>query len=123
MFLISQASGAGLSPVQILPLLLVLFLIGFLLYRIGQGTLADSSMDEEMVCRRCESVGHPDTELPGNTAFGCALLFFFIVPGILYAIWRRTNEKKVCRSCGSEDLVPTHSPAGERIIEKQKDEG
>lgn len=122
MFLIAQASGVSPSPILILPGLLLLLLIGFLLYRIGQRASINDSLDEEAVCRSCESVAFPKTEKPGSMLFGICLFFVFVVPGVLYAIWRITNQTEVCSFCGSEDLVPKYSPAGERIIEGQKSE-
>lgn len=116
MYILAQSSpGGGTIFLGALGPIIVLAIIGFLIYRI---LTSDDSPSEEMVCRQCESVGTPEKEMPGNLAFGCALFFFFVVPGILYSIWRLTNKTNVCQFCGSEDLVPKHSPAGERIIEE-----
>ena len=44
----------------------------------------------------------------------CVLLLFFIIPAIIYAVWRQTKTEMVCRVCGATNLVPSDSPAAQR---------
>ena len=40
------------------------------------------------------------------------LLLFWILPGIVYSIWRRAGKPQwQCPSCGSRRTVPYHSAA------------
>lgn len=64
----------------------------------------------------CMTCGNDQTiisgALRGNTAIEVILYLFYIVPGIIYSIWRRQKAaKKVCRACGGDALVPINSPA------------
>lgn len=68
-----------------------------------------------MVCTQCESVGKPKRRTKGSFIIEIFLWLMFIVPGILYSLWRLTTKENVCRTCGAASLVPVQSPAGQRI--------
>jgi hypothetical protein len=44
------------------------------------------------------------------------LLLFFILPGLIYMIWRHSSAYDACRQCGSKNLVPLNSPFGRDMI-------
>ena len=68
------------------------------------------------VCTRCESIGTGKSKVNGNIAIEIVLWLCFIIPGLIYTIWRSYSRHRVCAQCGSADLVPIDSPLGERII-------
>jgi len=72
-------------------------------------------MAKWMVCTQCESVGKPKTRTKGSFFIEVVLWLAFIVPGIIYSLWRLTTKEKVCVACGAAALVPVGSPAGQRI--------
>ena len=43
----------------------------------------------------------------------------FLVPGLIYSVWRMSSYRATCPSCGSENLVPLDSPNGKKILESQ----
>lgn len=43
----------------------------------------------------------------------------FIVPGLIYSIWRMSSYHAACPVCGSSTLVPLNSPNGQKILESQ----
>lgn len=43
------------------------------------------------------------------------LFLLFIVPGLIYGVWRLTTKRKICPACGSVDLVPVNSPVGRKL--------
>lgn len=62
--------------------------------------------DKNMVsCNKCGEIGRP--VIRGNILITFILLLCFIVPGIIYMIWRRGG--KVCSRCKSNDVVYTAS--------------
>ncbi len=70
----------------------------------------------DMLCLRCHGVGEPRQEIEGS---GCIELFLwiaFIIPGILYSLWRSSSRHGTCRSCGSRELVPLDSPRAREIL-------
>jgi hypothetical protein len=70
----------------------------------------------QMVCTRCGTVGLPKRHTPGS--FGVELLPFllFIIPGIVYGVWRLSARTWVCGVCMADVLVPVDSPMGKAVI-------
>lgn len=71
------------------------------------------------VCQTCEEVGQVRTEMPGNSVVELLLYLFYLVPGIIYSVWRRQGKKQVCGACGSDRLVAAKTRAGLAIITAQ----
>ena len=46
------------------------------------------------------------------------LVWFAIVPAVIYEIWRGKNKR--CRQCGSPAIMPLHSPAAQQAIQRQQ---
>lgn len=55
-------------------------------------------------CNNCSHVGWSKNR--GNFLITIVLLIFFVVPGIIYEIWRRTGLGN-CSNCGSNLVVPS----------------
>jgi len=72
--------------------------------------------DQVVVCTRCESQGRSATRTKGSFAIELILWLLFIVPGLIYSIWRLSSRQTVCAVCQSESVVPISSPAGMKII-------
>ena len=73
-------------------------------------------MAAEMICTSCGTQGQPMTHTPGSFLIEIVLWLFFIVPGLIYSIWRHTQRRKVCRACGAATMVPVSSPIGRRLV-------
>lgn len=73
-----------------------------------------------MACKVCEHVGEPKSHTRGSFLIELVLWLAFLVPGLVYSLWRLSSRRPVCRACGSSDLVPLDTPAGRRIVEAQK---
>jgi hypothetical protein len=69
----------------------------------------------QLICSNCGTVGTPKTVTKGSILIEIALWLFFIIPGIIYSIWRLTTRTKACRSCGAENMVPLNSPMGKKL--------
>ncbi|MGN6111257.1 MAG: hypothetical protein ACTHU0_39530 [Kofleriaceae bacterium] len=39
----------------------------------------------------------------------------FLVPGIVYSLWRTSQQSPQCATCGSREIVPLASPRGEML--------
>lgn len=70
----------------------------------------------EMICSTCGTAGRPSTKTRGSIFIEIILWICFIVPGIIYSIWRLTTRAKVCRACGAKELVPLASPVGRELM-------
>jgi len=72
----------------------------------------------QMVCTRCGTIGWPKRYTPGNFATELLLFLFFIIPGLIYGVWRLAARKDVCPACLSDALVPIDSPAGRALASR-----
>lgn len=77
-------------------------------------------MAKILICSACGTTGKPKSETPGSILIEIILWLCFIVPGLIYSIWRHTKRHDVCRSCGAAQLLPAESPAGRALAEKYK---
>ena len=70
---------------------------------------------KQLICTDCGSIGKTKKQCKGNLAIEIILWICYIVPGLIYTIWRQTTYRQVCKVCGSEDVVPVDSPVGIRM--------
>jgi len=40
----------------------------------------------------------------------------FLIPGLIYSIWRLTTRQPACAKCGATDVVPEDSPRGAELL-------
>lgn len=74
---------------------------------------------KRLFCTVCKSEGKPVTKTKGSLLVEIGLWLFFIFPGIIYSLWRISGREKVCRFCGSTNLIPLDSPYAKEISKKQ----
>lgn len=77
-------------------------------------------MNNQKICMTCGATGFPVSVIKG--AFGTELLLwlFFLVPGLIYSIWRSTTRCMACPSCGSTQIVPLSTPMGMKMWEEAR---
>lgn len=44
---------------------------------------------------------------------------FFIIPGLIYSVWRQSSYHKACPVCGGTNLIPIDSPVGQKLLKEQ----
>lgn len=71
--------------------------------------------NETMICRNCGHVGVANTATPGSFILEVILWLCFLLPGILYSIWRVAKRHRACSACGSSELLPLNSPMGQKL--------
>jgi hypothetical protein len=67
------------------------------------------------ICARCGVQGSLKSETRGSFLIEVVLWLMFIIPGLIYSLWRLSTRRKVCGSCGSHELVPLNSPRGKQL--------
>ncbi|QHG91182.1 hypothetical protein CVO_04715 [Sulfurimonas sp. CVO] len=72
-------------------------------------------MAKELICTNCGYIGHPKKVTKGSFFMEVILWFLFIVPGIIYSIWRLTTRYNACPFCGASNMVPLDSPMGKKL--------
>lgn len=75
---------------------------------------------EDFICTNCGYQGKPKTKVKGDFLIELFLWLFFIIPGVIYSVWRLSNKTKVCPNCGKESLISMDSPMAKVLIKTIK---
>jgi len=74
-------------------------------------------LQDTWVCPACRHVGKPKTVTRGSFPVELVLWLAFLIPGIIYSLWRLGSRYKACSMCGAPGLIPAASPVGRKLIE------
>lgn len=69
-----------------------------------------------MVCTACGHHGATKQHTRGSILIEIILWLCFLIPGLIYSVWRHSTRKPVCSACGSEHVVPPNTPVGRKLI-------
>ncbi|HES59120.1 MAG TPA: hypothetical protein ENO18_01700 [Caldithrix sp.] len=77
-------------------------------------------MGKKLICSSCGYLGKPKKYTKGSIFLEIILWFLFIVPGLIYSLWRSTSAArfKGCPKCGSTEMIPVDSPRGRKLIKE-----
>lgn len=67
------------------------------------------------ICANCGFCGNSKMAVRGSLAMEIVLWLMFIVPGVIYSIWRLTTKQQVCPQCDAPNMVPPDSPRGKQL--------
>lgn len=76
-------------------------------------------MAQKLICSACGHIGSSKTAVKGNILIELILWLCFIIPGIIYSLWRSSSRYKKCTVCGSTNLIPLDSPNGMKLLADQ----
>jgi ssDNA-binding Zn-finger/Zn-ribbon topoisomerase 1 len=68
------------------------------------------------VCTQCGKQANPKVITKGNIFFEILLWICFLLPGVLYSIWRHASRIKGCPDCKTQTMVKKDSPIGKRFL-------
>lgn len=71
---------------------------------------------KNIVCPRCGYTGQPKRITKGHLAVEIAMWLFFILPGVIYSVWRHASRYDGCPACGSDQIIPRNSPMGRKFL-------
>lgn len=74
-------------------------------------------MSKKFVCTQCGHVGYPKKVVGGSLGIEIFLWLCFIIPGLVYSLWRDSSRNKVCSLCKNSTLIPVSSPYAKKILE------
>lgn len=97
-------------------MLVVIVLVGVALFR----AVMDAAPGEGMLCTTCGTVGEGKTKTGGSLLIEIVLWLCFIIPGLIYSLWRLTTRKRACAACGAATLVPRDSPIAQKLLKDLK---
>lgn len=67
------------------------------------------------ICKDCGTVAEPKRFTKGSIWIEIILWICFLVPGLIYSVWRLTSRYDGCRACESKNVVPVNSPLGAKL--------
>ena len=73
-------------------------------------------MSGEIVCTKCGYVGDPKTITKGSLAVEIVLWLCFLLPGLIYSVWRISSRVDGCPTCGNLSLIPRDSPIAQQFL-------
>jgi hypothetical protein len=75
-------------------------------------------MSDEQVCTACGHVGSSKTITKGHFALEVVLWLCFLLPGIIYSVWRHTSRYEACPVCGNPKLLPKAAPMAQKFLQE-----
>ncbi len=73
----------------------------------------DDRHDE--ICADCGSTALPVEAKRGAGWVEVLLWLCYLLPGLIYSIWRRARSRMVCAYCGNPSMVSVHSERARKI--------
>jgi len=72
------------------------------------------------ICTQCGEVGRRKYVVSGSILIEAVLWLLFIIPGLIYTLWRSTSGRYVCPKCRGP-MVRTSSRRGRKLVEENYD--
>ena len=72
-------------------------------------------MAQEKLCPNCLTTAKPKLYTKGDIGTEIVLWLLFILPGVLYSVWRHASRYKGCPECGHAEMIPTNSPRAAKL--------
>ncbi len=72
------------------------------------------------ICTHCGSVSIPKTVTRGSLGIEIVLWLCWLLPGLIYSIWRLTTKYKACPQCLAASPVPLSTPRGRKLLEEYR---
>lgn len=85
-------------------------LVGLIVYGLFR-VFAGKGKGAPVHCMTCGTDAPSAQRTRGSFGIEIILWICFIIPGLIYSLWRLTTKRQVCSACGSEAIVPPQSPA------------
>jgi hypothetical protein len=67
-------------------------------------------------CTQCHTVCRPKYVTQGSFVLEVFLWLLFLIPGLIYSIWRITSKLRCCPSCQSTSIVRANSPLAREFV-------
>ena len=72
--------------------------------------------EESLICTTCGAqTDIPQSKTRGSFVIEVVLWLAFVIPGLLYSLWRQSTRQKVCPTCGNATLIVTNTPDGRKF--------
>jgi hypothetical protein len=63
-------------------------------------------------------VGEPVKKTKGSILIEITFWLCFLIPGLIYSLWRETTKYKACPACGNSTMISIKTPLGQELQNK-----
>jgi hypothetical protein len=70
------------------------------------------------ICSNCGSLNSDTTKEDGSTLITIILLICYIIPGIIYFLWRGSTKRIICKNCKNSTIIDAKTPLGKEMYAK-----
>lgn len=91
-------------------------LIGGIIFLIGYKLFAEAN-SPDMICMDCGTTGAGKDQIKGNGLIELILWLCFIIPGLIYSIWRSASKTRVCSVCQGK-VIQLDTPRGQQLYKQ-----
>ena len=67
----------------------------------------------KIVCKNCGYTSKSRNYTKGSILAELVLWLLFLLPGLVYSIWRLTTKYSGCPKCKSDNIIPVDTPLGQ----------
>lgn len=75
-------------------------------------------MNNVKICTHCGNIGNTKSYTKGSFIIELGLWLLFLIPGIIYSLWRLSTRRQVCKLCNSDQIFELDTPIGKLTEEK-----
>lgn len=68
-----------------------------------------------MICPNCGTQSDPEDVTRGSLGIEIVLWLCFLIPGLIYTIWRHSSKYEACPACHQPGMIPADSPRGKQL--------
>ncbi len=79
----------------------------------GRGKVSYSG---SMICPACGTQGEPATATKGSFIIEIILWLCFIIPGLIYTVWRISSRHPICPVCKAAGMIQVDTPRGAQLV-------
>jgi hypothetical protein len=69
------------------------------------------------ICQNCGNTAKVWAKVRGSFYIEIILWLFFLIPGLIYSIWRLGGKVSKCTSCGSTNMIFVNSPKAKELMD------
>jgi|LGOV01.1.fsa_nt_gb hypothetical protein len=76
----------------------------------------EAAAANQPVCVNCGYQGKPKLYTKGSIFIEIIAWLMFLLPGVIYSLWRHASRYKGCPQCSAQNMVPSSSPVGRKLL-------
>lgn len=111
-------SGDTIGTVLVLAVMTAVFYGIFKAFKGVFGGRGKIAADGPLICPHCGTRGSPATHTRGSTGIELVLWLCFIIPGLIYSMWRLGSKQPVCPSCRQPGMLAVTTPRGRELVQQ-----